>query len=203
MLRAGIRVTEAMGLGPQVSRPSGGPNGSRSPTKTFDAVTFTYLLRYVDDRRRPCVSSPGSFDPAARLASLDFFPSRRAAVPRRLVGLHALVMPVIGRSYPGVALHGPVPRAEHQRVLRSVSAPGADPMVARRAGCATHVCARQASFIWAREGRAACPLTAHVTTIVQGDRQAIVRLLRAHARGLRDYWTLLHPPYTLGTCRMS
>jgi len=93
----------------------------------------------------------GSFDPAAR-RQLGVLPSDEP-LSTPAGGYTRLVMPSSGGRIPGVALHGPVPRAEHQRVLRSVSAPGADPMVARR-GAKRHVRTRVMSLgagivIWA------------------------------------------------------
>ncbi len=94
--------------------------------ESFDALTFTYLLRYVDDPPATLKELARVLRPGGRIASLEFgVPPRR--VPReawRLVhgdrptGARANRIARVGRG-------GAVPRAEHLRLLRKTPA-GAD-----------------------------------------------------------------------------
>jgi demethylmenaquinone methyltransferase/2-methoxy-6-polyprenyl-1,4-benzoquinol methylase len=96
MVRAGIRLTEEAGLAPQVRQALGRAEQLPFADDTFDAVTFTYLLRYVDDPESVMRELARVLRPGGTLASLEFSrPDDRA--------LHAgwwiytrLVMPVVG-----------------------------------------------------------------------------------------------------------
>jgi demethylmenaquinone methyltransferase / 2-methoxy-6-polyprenyl-1,4-benzoquinol methylase len=66
---------------------------------TFDALTFTYLLRYVDDSPATMRELARVLRPGGRIASLEFgVPAR--AVPRAAWRLYTAVgLPVLGRLY--------------------------------------------------------------------------------------------------------
>jgi demethylmenaquinone methyltransferase/2-methoxy-6-polyprenyl-1,4-benzoquinol methylase len=73
--------------------------GERLPFSdgTFDAVTFTYLLRYVDDPASTLIELARVLRPAGMLANLEFHVPRNAAW-RACWGLHTRgVMPLVGR----------------------------------------------------------------------------------------------------------
>ena len=96
MLRAGIPVTTEAGLAPQVRQTLGRAERLPFPDETFDAVTFTYLLRYVDDPEATLRELVRVLRPGGTLACLEFFrPDDRT--------LHAgwwvytrLAMPLVG-----------------------------------------------------------------------------------------------------------
>ena len=96
MLRAGIPVTAEAGLASQVRQTLGRAERLPFPDETFDAVTFTYLLRYVDDPEATLRELARVLRPGGTLACLEFSrPDDRT--------LHAgwwvytrLVMPVVG-----------------------------------------------------------------------------------------------------------
>jgi demethylmenaquinone methyltransferase / 2-methoxy-6-polyprenyl-1,4-benzoquinol methylase len=96
MLRAGIVVTEEAGLGRQVRQTLGRAEKLPFADETFDAVTFTYLLRYVDDPEATVRELVRVLRPGGTLACLEFYrPDERT--------FHAgwwlytrLVMPVVG-----------------------------------------------------------------------------------------------------------
>ena len=136
--RRASRRREAAGLEPQVRQTLGRAERLPFADETFDAVTFTYLLRYVDDPEATMRELARVLRPGGTLACLEFFTSRRPALARGVVGLHA------GRHagrrrrrLAGVAPHRPVPRPEHR--ARSTSAPRSPEQVRwwQAAGCAT------------------------------------------------------------------
>ena len=88
MLRAGIPVTAEAGLASQVRQTLGRAERLPFPDETFDAVTFTYLLRYVDDPEATMRELTRVLRPGGTLACLEFSSSRRPDVARRMVGVH-------------------------------------------------------------------------------------------------------------------
>ena len=96
MLRAGIAVTRDAGLQQQVRQTLGRAEQLPFADETFDAVTFTYLLRYVDDPEATMRELTRVLRPGGTLACLEFYrPDDRT--------LHAgwwvytrLIMPVVG-----------------------------------------------------------------------------------------------------------
>ena len=93
---------------------------------SFDALTFTYLLRYVDDPPATMRELARVVRPGGRVASLEFGVPPRRARARGLAVVHG-DRPADARAR-GLARVGggrALPRAEHQRLLREAPA-GAD-----------------------------------------------------------------------------
>jgi demethylmenaquinone methyltransferase/2-methoxy-6-polyprenyl-1,4-benzoquinol methylase len=96
MLRAGIAVTGEAGLASQVHQTLGRAEQLPFADESFDAVTFTYLLRYVDDPEATMRELTRVLRPGGTLACIEFSrPDDRM--------LHAgwwvytrFVMPVVG-----------------------------------------------------------------------------------------------------------
>ena len=81
MLRAGVPVTAEAGLhaGPSDARARG---ALPFADETFDAVTFTYLLRYVDDPEATMRELTRVLRPGGTLACLEFHrPDDRRCTP--------------------------------------------------------------------------------------------------------------------------
>jgi demethylmenaquinone methyltransferase/2-methoxy-6-polyprenyl-1,4-benzoquinol methylase len=83
MLATGRRRVAAAGVGGLVRLEQGRAESLPFEDESFDAVTFTYLLRYVDDPAATLRELTRVLRPGGRLASLEFFvppnPVARAA----------------------------------------------------------------------------------------------------------------------------
>jgi demethylmenaquinone methyltransferase / 2-methoxy-6-polyprenyl-1,4-benzoquinol methylase len=83
MLAAGRRRVETAGVGGFVRLQQGRAESLPFEDESFDAVTFTYLLRYVDEPAATLRELARVLRPGGRLASLEFFvppnPAARAA----------------------------------------------------------------------------------------------------------------------------
>lgn len=66
------------------------------PSESFDAVSFTYLLRYVDDPARAIAEMARVLRPAGGMASLDFFVPPNAGWRFAWRGYTRLVLPAAG-----------------------------------------------------------------------------------------------------------
>jgi demethylmenaquinone methyltransferase/2-methoxy-6-polyprenyl-1,4-benzoquinol methylase len=73
MLRAGERRVEQAGLAGRVRLVQGRAEALPFPDGSFDGLTFTYLLRYVDDPAATLRELARVVRPGARIASLEFF----------------------------------------------------------------------------------------------------------------------------------
>ena len=153
----------------------------------FDALTFTYLLRYVDDPAATMRELARVVRPGGTIVSLEFgvppWPWRRALwLLHTRFGLPALG----GSSHPRLVRGRTLPGAEHQRLLRALSARGARCALAGARGsiraCSAHEPRRRRRHLG---GPWRWPL--HL------ERPAFYAL---RAGGWRDLITLLHPPYT-------
>jgi demethylmenaquinone methyltransferase / 2-methoxy-6-polyprenyl-1,4-benzoquinol methylase len=76
MLRRGRTNVEANGANGRVTLIAGRAEGLPFPDATFDALTFTYLLRYVADPAATLRELARVLKPGARMASLDFLTPR-------------------------------------------------------------------------------------------------------------------------------
>jgi demethylmenaquinone methyltransferase / 2-methoxy-6-polyprenyl-1,4-benzoquinol methylase len=73
MLRAGAGVSREAGLADRIFPVLGSADRLPFPDEAFDAVTFTYLLRYVDDPAATIGELARVLRPGGTLASLEFF----------------------------------------------------------------------------------------------------------------------------------
>jgi demethylmenaquinone methyltransferase / 2-methoxy-6-polyprenyl-1,4-benzoquinol methylase len=96
MLRAGIAVTEEAGLEPQVRQTLGRAEQLPFADETFDAVTFTYLLRYVDDPEATIRELTRVLRPGGTLACLEFCRPDDRMYHAGWWAYTRLVMPVVG-----------------------------------------------------------------------------------------------------------
>ena len=90
------------------------------PDASFDALTFTYLLRYVHDPAATIRELARVLKPGAPMASLDFAVPTQPAVAVVVVVLHpACCSRSAGCSAGGLGAGRPLPRPEHHRLLRA------------------------------------------------------------------------------------
>ncbi|MGH9081262.1 MAG: class I SAM-dependent methyltransferase [Acidimicrobiales bacterium] len=76
MLRQGRRMIGAQGKTDQVQLVAGRAEQTPFADRTFDALTFTYLLRYVDDPQATLTELARVVKPGAAVASLEFLVPR-------------------------------------------------------------------------------------------------------------------------------
>jgi demethylmenaquinone methyltransferase/2-methoxy-6-polyprenyl-1,4-benzoquinol methylase len=98
MLAAGRRRVERAGLAGRVSLEEARAEALPFEDRSFDALTFTYLLRYVDDPGATLRELARVVRPGGRVASLEFFvpPSEPA---HALWELYTRVgLPILGRA---------------------------------------------------------------------------------------------------------
>ncbi len=72
MFREGRRNVEAAGMGDRIQLVIGRGQQLPFPDATFDALTFTYLLRYVDDPQTTLDELARVLKPGGAVASLEF-----------------------------------------------------------------------------------------------------------------------------------
>ena len=152
----------------------------------FDAVTFTYLLRYVDDVPATLRELARVVRPGGTVAMLEFGLPRRRVAPAlgalrasRAAGCRSRRLAELGRRRP-------LPRPEHPRLLAEVAG-AAPPRGLARGGPG-----RRRSPAAQRRRRDRRLGEARVTAA--RPRPSFYAL---RPGGWRDYVTLLHPPYTL------
>jgi demethylmenaquinone methyltransferase/2-methoxy-6-polyprenyl-1,4-benzoquinol methylase len=73
MLAQGARNVDAAGQSARIQLVAGRAEQLPFPDRTFDALTFTYLLRYVDDPAATLRELARVVKPGAAVASLEFF----------------------------------------------------------------------------------------------------------------------------------
>jgi demethylmenaquinone methyltransferase/2-methoxy-6-polyprenyl-1,4-benzoquinol methylase len=185
---------------------------------TFDHLTFTYLLRYVDDPAATMRELARVVKPGGRVAMVEF--GLPGGIWRPLWWLYTRIgLPVAARLFSAKwsavgAFLGPSIERFYARhplsaiesywrdaglgdvTTRRMSLGGGVVMSATKLGAgaaAEHVAAEQgAAGTTAAAGRAsAVPMPAAGSTPLPPAFYA------ARGGGWRDYWTLLHPPYTI------
>ena len=97
MLRRGYRSVQQQGVGHLVTLVQGRAERLAFPDDYFDAVVFTYLLRYVDDVAATVAEVARVLKPGGRIASLEFaVPSHTVAKGLWLLYTRA-VLPLVTR----------------------------------------------------------------------------------------------------------
>ena len=96
MLREGVRRAERDGRAARTSFVLSRAESLPFADGTFDALTFTYLLRYVEDPAATLAELARVVKPAGMMASLEFHVPRRAWEPLWWVYTRG-VMPAVGR----------------------------------------------------------------------------------------------------------
>ena len=158
------------------------------PDASFDHVTFTYLLRYVDDPAATLRELARVLRPGGRLATLEFGVPSGIAYP--LWWLYTRIgLPLAGWAvsrpwrdvggFLGPSIEGFYRRHPQERIERYWRETGLGDLRVRRMslGGGTVMSATKAA------APTAAPMGAAFYALAPG--------------GWRDYWTLLHPPYTL------
>jgi ubiquinone/menaquinone biosynthesis methyltransferase len=183
------------------------------PDESFDHLTFTYLLRYVDDPAAVMRELARVVKPGGRIAALDFgVPGN--PILRTMWRLYASIgLPLIGRAISqqwasvGAFLRGSIERFDaahsHHAVERYWREAGlVDLRVTRMSfGAGLVMTATKADATETLSTRRGPPGLGRLGRLpvargpsVASASQAAFYALRPG--GLRDYWTLLHPPYT-------
>jgi demethylmenaquinone methyltransferase/2-methoxy-6-polyprenyl-1,4-benzoquinol methylase len=96
MLRRGRENVARRGRGDRIRLLLGKAEAMPFPDATFDAVTFTYLLRYVDDPAATLVELARVLKPGGALASLEFAVPGNPALHAAWYGYTRGVLPAAG-----------------------------------------------------------------------------------------------------------
>ncbi len=96
MLHEGRRRIEAAALGDRIDLVGGRAEQLPFPDGAFDALTFTYLLRYVDDPETTLAELARVLRPGAPMASLEFLAPPNPILRAAWWGYTRLVLPVAG-----------------------------------------------------------------------------------------------------------
>jgi demethylmenaquinone methyltransferase/2-methoxy-6-polyprenyl-1,4-benzoquinol methylase len=103
MLRAGVARTRSPGRRGRVRLTAGRADELPFRDATFDAVTFSYLLRYVDDPAATVAEMARCLRPGGTLASLEFYLPPQPAWRAAWWGYTRLALPVLGALTGGAA----------------------------------------------------------------------------------------------------
>jgi demethylmenaquinone methyltransferase/2-methoxy-6-polyprenyl-1,4-benzoquinol methylase len=163
------------------------------PDASFDHVTFTYLLRYVDDPAATLRELARVLRPGGRLATLEFGVPRGPGYPfwwlytRAGLPLAAWIVSARWRdvgAFLGPSIESFYRRHPQERIDRYWRDAGLDDVRVRRMslGGGTVMSATRASL---------------VSRPVDGSPGLGAAFYALRPGGWRDYWTLLHPPYTV------
>ncbi len=96
MLRSGLPANDAAGLTPPIVPVLGRAEALPFPDGAFDAVTFTYLLRYVDDPEAVLRELARVLRPGGTLASLEFHRPESPALRAGWRAYTGAVLPAVG-----------------------------------------------------------------------------------------------------------
>jgi demethylmenaquinone methyltransferase/2-methoxy-6-polyprenyl-1,4-benzoquinol methylase len=98
MLKAGAGVSHEAGLADRIFPVLGSADRLPFPDEAFDAVTFTYLLRYVDDPGATLGELARVLRPGGTLASLEFFRPQQSLLHAGWWAYTRGVMPWVGAA---------------------------------------------------------------------------------------------------------
>ena len=98
MMRRGIEAIHAEGLDDRIRFVGGRAEALPFPDETFDAVTFTYLLRYVADPPATLAELARVLRPGGVMAALEFHVPERAWAHAGWLAHTRAVMPAIGAA---------------------------------------------------------------------------------------------------------
>ena len=126
MLQQGQRRLASAGLRERIPLAAGRAEELPFPDASFDALTFTYLLRYVDDPAATLRELGRVVKPGGTMASLDFLAPPRPFWRAWWWVYTRGVLPVAGLvdRRPAVVPSGPLPRPQHLRALPPVPGGG-------------------------------------------------------------------------------
>ena len=194
---------DMLAAGSADGRPLVRAQGERLPfaDESFDHVTFTYLLRYVDDPAATMCELARVLRPGGRVATLEFgVPAN--PIWRFLWRLYTRIgLPLAGRLLStswGTVGDFLGPSIEHFYALHSQAklecywrSAGLEAVTVQRMslGGGTVMSATKS----ARSQRRTPPSTAESVAVRLSTASAFYAL---QPGGWRDYWTLMHPPYT-------
>ena len=190
------------------------------PDDSFDHLTFTYLMRYVDDPAATMHELARVVRSGGRIVALDFgVPTN--PVLRALWRIYTSIgLPLIGRAISrewagvGAFLRGSIERftaahSQHSverywreaglvdfRVMRLSFGAGVV-MTARRADAPETLSSRRGPPGLGRLGRRPGGRGPQLHSEARGPSVVPAAFYALRPGGLRDYWTLLHPPYTI------
>ena len=203
MLARGQRNVRSAKRGDRIALVRGQGEHLPFPDETFDALTFTYLLRYVADPSATILELARVVRPGGTMASLEF------AVPTnpvwRLLWIFytRVILPIGGFLLGGRAWFdvgnflGPNITSHYEKF------PVVDTVEAWRAR-GHQRCAGTPDEPWRRdrdvgaEGRRTTPIGVMTAETPEPSPPAFYAAPRFARRGwLADWWVLLHPPYTL------
>jgi demethylmenaquinone methyltransferase / 2-methoxy-6-polyprenyl-1,4-benzoquinol methylase len=96
MLRSGLPANELAGLGAQITPVLGRAERLPFPDETFDALTFTYLFRYVDDPAAAMRELARVVRPGGTVATLEFHVPEQPLLRAGWYAYTRGALPVIG-----------------------------------------------------------------------------------------------------------
>ena len=123
MLSQGRRNVATAGMSDQISLVTGRAEQLPFPDASFDALTFTYLLRYVNDPQATLNELARVLKPGGKMASLEFCVPSRPGVAPGVVGLYPDGAADGGPAHRRFAMAAgrALPRPEHLQPLPQVS----------------------------------------------------------------------------------
>ncbi len=212
MLARGQRNIAAAGQTDRVQLVAGRGEQLPFPDGTFDALTFTYLLRYVDDPLETLREMARVVKPGGAVAQSRILLTSESFLALHVVALHATAAPRCRSAdrRSGMVPCRPVSRTQHLRSLPEVSVVMDGRRVAPgrlRAGWGARHESRwrfgdvgyPQGWLTKRFPRPAAPPPApqslrHPPPNLPA--RTVRRSTRPDPGRWRDWWTLLHPPYT-------
>ena len=180
---------------------SGGREALPFADGSLDAVTFTYLLRYVDDPAATVAELVRVLRPGGVMASLEFHVPPEPWARAGWLAYTRSAMPLVGWTVSNEWYRtGRFLAPEHHGVRRAVPAARPGPLVAgggdaSRADQAAELGA--AVVTWGVKTTPVMGDESEDSPTPMGETSDRPAFYALSPGGWRDYWTLLHPPYTV------